>query len=181
MAMESPGVSPLPTDSPAKERKATNKTCYLLEKTLPELRLLIYETYFATFKVDYTTIDIYSSLQPPLLHVCRLIRSEALSAYEARTEQSKRTIIETRELERQRVDQEYDENVALSATQKERALLSKLLVKQMKAGMKANRAHIVELARIQVLRDGEVESELKEWLETLGKKLGTKVAWSIEE
>ena len=47
--------------------------------TIPaEIRLLIYETYFATFQFDN------SRPQPALVHTCKLMREEALKPYEAR-------------------------------------------------------------------------------------------------
>ena len=55
----------------------TNTKRHIL--TIPaEIRLLIYETYFSTYQFDN------SKPQPALIHTCKLLREEALKAYEAR-------------------------------------------------------------------------------------------------
>lgn len=68
------------------EKNHATKTatrCRLLE--LPaELRLIIYEHYFAIFELDTTRVTPYSDIQAALLHTCRLVRQEALDAYEGR-------------------------------------------------------------------------------------------------
>lgn len=173
-AMNSPGTSRRPASTPA-------KICYFLDKIPPEGRLMIYEYHFATFKLDYSTIDIYTSLQPPLLNVCKLMREEALSLYEARIRESKGVVRETREIERQRADADYDARGEIFASKEEHVSYSYRVVKQMTASMKANRAHMVELARIQMVQDGKVDPELAEWLETTGRKHEAKMGWSIGE
>ena len=157
-----PHTAPVKEERPPADRSPTTTDDIATKTSLltipPELRLEIYEHYFAAFEFDFNASEesAPSDFQPPLLHTCKLIQKEALPIYKVSLESRRKSIEEC-------ADQEQEEIEDAQSQTQDRMQFFDVERRSLRVAMelmRRNMALSAELGKISTLRRRELDGKI---------------------